>query len=173
MGGRVAIYLTGDGDFSGFTGKITAHGGFEENTETPSTTLCGTVYLKEKAKHGTVYLRNCGSMVSGCTGGVDLPVTNLCPDSVNSYKETTFDVGEGGALYITRDVTIEELEIDSNSRINLNGHTLTIISLKHKNRKGWPTKWAYNDRGIYPGTDADGNPGKIVWCPPGLKLIVR
>ena len=173
LGGRVAIYLTGDGDFSGFTGKITAHGGFEENTETPSTTLCGTVYLKEKAKHGTVYLRNCGSMVSSCTGGVDLPVTNLCPDSVNSYKETTFDVGEGGALYITRDVTIEELELDSNSRINLNGHTLTIISLKHKNRKGWPTKWAYNDRGIFPGTDADGNPGKIVWMPRGLMIMVK
>ena len=58
-------------------------------------------------------------------------------------------------------------------RINLNGHTLTIISLKHKNRKGWPTKWAYNDRGIYPGTDADGNPGKIVWMPRGLMIMVK
>ena len=58
------------------------------------------------------------------------------------------------------------------ARVRLNGHTLTIRSHLHKNgKRGWPTNW--NTAIFIPGTDADGNPGKVVWEPWGLMLFVR
>ena len=66
---------------------------------------------------------------------------------------------------------MKELELGTKSRVNLNGHTLTIRSRAHKKGKGWPANWQTGI--VYPGTDAAGNPGKIVWEPQGLMLFLR
>jgi len=176
MGGRIALYLTGTGDFGDFTGTITAYGGYTKNTVVPSAATCGTVYLQRGSEHGTVRLRNCGSLPEQVqTGGVDVPVTNRCPDAVKSYRNTTFDLAQGGVLYVTRDVTIGELELASPCRVNLNGHTLTINSWIHKQGRGWPTGWSSGAKTqlVFPGTNSVGQVGKIVWRPRPLAVIVR
>ena len=173
----MAVYQTVATDFDGFNaGKITAYGGVTTGVagaypERPA----GTVYLQsagEEDRCGTVFVRNNQSSAVVEVGGVDLPVTNLCPETVKSYRDTTFDLSKGGIMTIVADVTIKELELTSAARLNLDGHTLTIRSHKHKKRKGWPTTWGQNC-GIFPGTDADGNPGKIVWEPYGLMIMVK
>ena len=175
-GGRVAVYLTEATDFADFLGsggKIQAYGGVNNNVAGANPlSPCGTVYLQPNGVEnggGTVYIYNNGGAMT--TGGVDLPVLNSCDDDVKSYKTVTFDVAEGGTLFLTGDVTVKELELGAKSRLNLNGHTLTIKSHAHKNGKGWPADW--QAKIVYPGTDAKGNPGKIVWEPWGMMLMIR
>ena len=177
----MAVYQTVATDFSAFAaGTISAFGGVSDTTVgLEPFDNCGTVYLQsagEEEGAGTVYVRNARTSIcdNAKTGGVDLPVTNACPDKVSAYKDTTFDLADGGVLFITRDVMIGELELAANTRVNLNGHTLTIVSLKHKKGKGWPSNWnAKSSPLVVPGTDADGNPGKIVWEPYGLMIMVK
>ena len=175
-GGRVAVYLTEATDFADFLGsggKIQAYGGVNNNVAGANPlSPCGTVYLQPKGvadRCGTVLVRNGGGAMT--TGGVDLPVTNRCDDAVKDYRSVTFDVAEGGTLYLTGDVTVKELELGANSRVNLNGHVLTIKSRAHKKGRGWPSNWSTAI--VYPGADAAGNPGKIVWEPQGLMLFLR
>ena len=177
-GGRVAVYQTVATDFSAFAaGTISAFGGVSDTTVgLEPFDNCGTVYLQsagEEEGAGTVYIRNARTSIcdNAKTGGVDLPVTNVCPDKVSAYRDTTFDLADGGVLFITRDVTIGELELVKPCRVNLNGHTLTIRSWQHKKCKGWPANWRTGI--VYPGTDAAGNPGQIVWAPRPLTLIIR
>ena len=40
-------------------------------------------------------------------------------------------------MYLSQDLTVYDIDFGSNGRVRLNGHTLTIISRAHKNRKGW------------------------------------
>ena len=175
-GGRVALYLTDATDLSDFGGTIQAYGGVNDHTAgSLPIASCGTVYLQTKGVEdgcGVVRVNNGGGITS--SGGVDLPVTNRCDDLVKCYKNVTFDVAEGGTLFVTGDVTVKELELGTKSRVNLNGHTLTIRSHAHKKGKGWPSNWnAKTSPLVEPGADADGNPGKIVWMPRGLMIMVK
>ena len=175
-GGRVAVYQTVATDFGGYAGKITAYGGNNGLVGGIPSKPAGTVYLQPAGMRdycGTVKIANNRSTVDAYpTGGVDLPVSLLCPDDVKVYRNTTFELSSGGVLSLKADVTIRELELASASRLNLEGHTLTIISRAHKNYKGWPKTWG-TGCGIFPGTDAAGNPGRIVWAPRGLVLFVK
>ena len=176
-GGRVAVYQTVATDFGGYAGKITAYGGNNGLAGGSPSRPAGTVYLQPAGMDdycGTVKIANNRSTVDGyyASGGVDLPVSRLCPDDVKVYRNTTFDISNGGVLSLKGDVTIKELELTSTARLNLEGHTLTIKSHAHKKQKGWPKSWATNC-GIFPGKDAEGNPGKIVWEQWGLMIMVR
>ncbi len=173
-GGRVAVKQSRATDFAAFTGRISACGGTQLATigGIPAAPA-GTVYLQSAgaaANAGTVYVRNSNSTLhtgASGTGGVDLPVTNLCADAAADYRRAAFDVSEGGVLYLTQDITIGDLALGAASRVNLNGHVLTLRSAEHRKGVGWaPTAM------IVPGTDADGNPGRIVWDKHGLVIIL-
>ena len=110
------------------------------------------------------------------SGGADLPVTVQCPDEVESYRGTNFELSRGGLLSLTGDVTINDLALDAYSRVNLNGWTLTIVSREHRKGKGWPSNWATAI--VYPGSRTDETTGqsvagRITWVSQGMMILLR
>ena len=176
-GGRVALRQTVANDLVAWTGTLAAWGGKYYSPTGLPLYHPGSVYLQmaeEAEKAGRILIDNHGGLSSNSamlTGGVDLPVTNFCVDTVADYKNVTVELSGKGTLYVTGDVTIRELELESGTRVNLNGHVLTIRSREHKRGRGWPSNWATAI--VYPGTDAAGNPGRIVWVPRPLAIILR
>ena len=85
-------------------------------------------------------------------------------------RATNFKVAEGGALSLSDDLTINDLTLESDGTLRLNGHTLTIISLQHRRGKGW-----VDEKGVKTGLSGtvvlDG--GHVRWMPRGLMLFVR
>ena len=67
----------------------------------------------------------------------------------------------GGTLKLLADATIHDLEMpDEADALDLNGHTLTICSTAHRNRKGWKGQ-------------VIGDESQIVWKGMGFALILR
>lgn len=155
-GGRIALYLTGSGcDFSGFTGLVTARG---------RASNCGTIYKQTAADTpgcGIVYVDGVGKSFDANLFAA-FPSTRLCdPDEIQD--QVKLSIVRKGNVRLTRDLTVESLEIETGSGLNLDGHTLKINSKKPK---------AWTDAGItYGGTEE--NPGKIIWRRTGLVLILK
>lgn len=152
-GGRIAVRQMSEGDVSACKVILTAHGGLH------NTKACGAA--------GTVYEWSAGSKIGTVTIDNDYTATfpgyyaqlPMADDGVGAYKRTAFVLKEAGMLKLTDDVTVYDVDLaDANVKINLNGHTLSIISKEHKNRKGW--------LGTVIGD------GKIEWLS-GLMVIVR
>lgn len=154
-GGRIAVRQTSEGDVSACKVVLTAHGGLH------NTKACGAA--------GTVYEWSAGSEIGTVTIDNDYTATMsgykyaqlpMADDGAGAYKHTAFVLKEAGMLQLTDDVTVYDVDlVDANVTLNLNGHTLSILSKEHKNRKGWL------------GTVIEKN-GKIEWLS-GLMVIVR
>ena len=79
-----------------------------------------------------------------------------------NLKRTEIALLNGGRMMLFNDLVVQDIDMpDEKSVLDLNGHTLTIRSLKHKNRKGWSGKVI----------DSSGG-GSVVWKNHGLKIIL-
>ena len=165
----MALYLTA-ADAPSDELEISACGG-----RTKETGSClpragaGTIYLQgmhDADGQGHVIVRNTGSWVYDfAISNTRLPA-QIDGDTAKSFAYATLDVVDGASLRLTSDLTVDELELSSNSKLYLDGHTLTIRSLKHRKRssaKGYD----------YTGTVSTGAGGAIRFLPRGLMLIVR
>ena len=172
-GGRVAIYLTQDTEL-GFGGSLEAKGGrqgyYELASDKKPLGAAGTVYVQcadAVDGAGTLIVDNGRSSVvsySDIRTATDMPAAG--GESGREFEDATLVVSSGSALRLTADVTVNELEFASGCRIYLDGHTLTIRSLKHRKRSS-VTGYDYTGT-VYPG---DG--GAIRFLPRGLMLFVR
>ena len=170
-GGRISVRLSAATSFDAFTGTFTARGGvhgpdggFKING------TAGTVYLEtaeDGAGRGKVLVNNAGVAVDSSVGNytnhnfVDLPSPRLCGDP-SETEGATFEVSDYTTIYLTADTRVEDIHLlDANSKIMLNGYTLTVHRRKHAVSPNDATQ-------IVPG---DG--GKIEWLKYGLSIIVR
>ena len=101
----------------------------------------------------------------------EVPAKGVGVDDVRDFANTTFRVERNGTLYLSQDLTVYDIDFGSNGRVRLNGHTLTIISRAHKNRKGWANQKPELVSTVAGDEDAPG--GEIRWKPWGLMLFVR
>ena len=163
-GGRVAIYKTTAGDFSDWQGTTTAYGGYNIRTAnftgTPQASS-GTVVWGVTGERPSVVIEN-KNYVSDTSFGTDIPVAaSRGGDAANLVKDYDIVVKRGGKLNLVADATIWDLSLETaNASVILNGHTLTIRSRTHKNRRGWK------------GTVTAGG-GQIIWKPGGLAITVK
>ena len=153
-GGRIAVHLTGKGnDFSSYLGAIDAC--------SPNRGGCGTVYLQtgdEEFGKGKVVIANSGTQ----TQQTQLPSPRIC-DPKELSRRVRVEVATGGVLGLTKDLNVDDLTMDGNSKLYLNGHTLFIYHRRH----ALGTKASQ----IVPGGTAE-NPGRIIWLQ-GLMLMVK
>ena len=161
-GGRISIEKTGAGDF-GFDGVVKAYGGYDIGSQLAGqipSGRCGPITWIRPGQRPLVVIDNKNCTRTHCDG-VQLPVAEQ-GDSARTLRNLDFVVRNTGKLYISDDVTICDLSLETaNAGLYLNGHTLTIRSRAHKDRAGWQ------------GTVNTGTDGKIVWVPAGLKVMVR
>ena len=165
-GGRIAIHQRTAVDDSAWLGTITAYGGYAStlNTAVPIS-AAGTVCWQNADSDDTgtrVIIDDGGSTFGNRSGkdvhGTDMPVTTA-GDRASAYRTMEVVVRNGGMLELTGDLTLKDLELLSNGRLLLKGHTLTLLSRAHRRRKGWT------------GTVVEDG-GTIRWAS-GLLLFVR
>ena len=153
-GGRIAIHQRAVEGRGSFAGTVEAYG----------CASCGTVYYGGKGagtSGGEVLLRN-GKPMQNARTGTELPVAGPGGDRVKDFRATTFTLDNNSQLALTADITVKELEIPAaNGKIYLNGHTLTILSRKHRDERGWPENAVVKDG------------GQIIWRGGGMAIIVR
>lgn len=105
-GGRVAVWLTGDGaDFTRFSGKTTAYGAFLSGSVTEAAGP-GTVYLKTAAQaedEGTLIVDNGGAQARTFTdiGG---SVTDTAVGRVLVSEDSMLRLVDGGVLSVSGDI---------------------------------------------------------------------
>lgn len=160
-GGRISIEKLEQGGFENWHGNVLAYGGWYVSntgmTYYPQGSS-GTIAWRMSGEKPKIILDNRTANAAGSCSGCDLPAAN--GDSARKIKEFDIVLKNAGKLYLTADVTIWDLSMDTaDTVLYLNGHTLTIVSNKHKDRKGW--------RGKVSGS------GTIMWKPTGFSLQVR
>ena len=159
-GGRVALWLTGEGeDFSEFSGAVDAYGGFFASEANSS---AGTVYRKTAADNGVLTLRNTPNAVrEDSMDRTDFPATRICDPEEG--EGVSLVVADHATLSLTRDMDVSSLVFEGASpRILLNGHTLRVHCYNPYRKTGYPAGVTVVEDG-----------GEIVWNEPGLMLIVR
>jgi hypothetical protein len=92
--------------------------------------------------------------------GTDFPKTQ--DNDPGEVSRVDLVVGRYGTLNLTADAKVSSLSTVSTSAIKLNGHRLTVRSRRH----AVPGT-------ITPGTNADGNPGEIVFDNGATLLFCR
>lgn len=153
-GGRIAIYLTEATSIKpDYTGSITyaAHNPSNRNNGN------GTVYYEfanNESGGGTIYFN------PGNGYGTSFPMADD-GNPRTAYAKATVELSSG-TLYLLKDTTVYDLNIKG-GKINLQGHTLKVLSKKHKNGKGWANTYA--------NCVIEGG-GKIVWAA-GMSLVIR
>ena len=150
-GGRIAVVQTVAKDFSAYTGTLDA-----------GSYYCGpgTVFTRSAADGGEVSVYNATWFSHGRT---DLPMT-ADGDAAKVYRDVGLVVTSNATVCLLADMTVYDLDLKSTtSKIDLNGHTLTVRSSAHKKGKGWGD--AYEKLVTESG-------GKIVWKG-GMALIIR
>ena len=156
-GGRISIEETCADDFAAFTGIIRA------TCDTRNTSIAagpGTIRLKAK----TVDEIRAGNLLAlSATSYTDFPMPDD-GDAAKVYRDTALVGVTNMTFWLTADATVFDLDLrDKTTKINLNGHTLTVRSSAHKKGKGWGDKYAKL---------VTENGGKIVWKG-GMALIIR
>ena len=152
-GGRVAIYLTEVASL-GFGGSVTAYAQYQ------NANYCG---------HGTRYYQFANSEEGGGTiyfnpgssAGTSFPMS-ADGDAKTAYSKATVRV-QSGTLYVLADTKVRDINI-TGGKIDLQGHTIRVLSKTHKNGKGW-------SGGTYANCVTE-NGGKIIWVN-GLSVSVR
>jgi hypothetical protein len=164
-GGRIAIYLTGEGETLGATPVVTAYGGhsYSDGQKIPRGAP-GTIYIETVAdgqRRGTVRVANHAS-ASANNQYVDYPSTRRA--AVGDGQEATWRLSGYSFLYITRDAKVADVWLEgSKPRIYLNGHTLRIHTARHALGTDAATQ-------VIPGGTAE-NPGKIIWFNPTTIML--
>ena len=84
----------------------------------------------------------------------------------HTLKLSTAAIYGGGTMKLLSDMLIGDLQFgDEESRLDLNGFTLTIRSLAHRDCAGWTRSQIIDS--------STGGTGGIVWQKPAFRLIVR
>jgi hypothetical protein len=151
-GGRIAIYQTVATSF-GFSGSIT----YSQVNQGVRYSGHGTRYYQfanSEEGGGTIYF-NSGS------GATSFPMSGD-GSAKTAYAKATVCV-QSGTLYVLADTKVKDINI-TGGKINLQGHTIRVLSKTHKNGKGWTG-------GTYANCVVE-NGGKIIWVG-GLNLTVR
>ena len=158
-GGRVAVWQTAARDWSGWAGLLSAYGS-RSTADNALYGSAGTVYRQHAGQAefcGEVIVDNAGG---GWTYGTDLPPPVFSDDSKRALRQARVFLRNHAKLCIAADVKIEDITMESTgSQLNLEGHTLSIMSDAHRDRAGWQ------------GTVTESG-GTIVW-PRGFVLIIR
>ena len=152
-GGRVAIYQTVATSL-GFSGSITY---YAANPTTRSNGH-GTRYYQfanSEEGGGTIYFN------AGGSNGTSFPMSADGP-AKSAYSKATVCV-QSGILYVLADTKVKDINI-TGGKINLQGHTVRVLSKTHKDGKGWTG-------GTYANCVTE-NGGKIIWVN-GLSVSVR
>ena len=152
-GGRVAIYQTVATSL-GFSGSITC---WAANPTTKSNGN-GTKYYQfanSEEGGGTIYFS------AGGSNGTSFPMSADGP-AKSAYSKAKVCV-QSGNLYVLADTKVRDIDI-TGGKINLQGHTIRVLSKTHKNGKGWTG-------GTYANCVTE-NGGKIIWVN-GLSVSVR
>jgi hypothetical protein len=153
-GGRIAIYRTSALSGVDFKGAI-SYAAYNPYSSQPSGH--GTRYYEfanQEPGGGTIYFNpgeNCGTVFPMADDG----------NPRTAYAKATVELSSG-TLYLLKDTTVYDLNIKG-GKINLQGHTLKVLSKKHKNGKGWANTYA--------NCVIEGG-GKIIWAA-GLVIKVR
>ena len=164
-GGRVALYLTDEGETLGATPSVTAYGGhlYSDGFRVPHGAP-GTIYVEtaaDGARRGTVRVANHSSASEG-TQYVDFPST--LATATDDGRDAVWRLSGYSFLYITRDAKVADVWLEgAKPRIYLNGHTLCIHTTHHKLGTDESVQ-------IIPGGTAE-NPGQIIWFNPTLIMV--
>ena len=186
-GGRVALALTGEGaTFDDLKIKVTAYGCISRTDAgtmgTKAYSSCGTIFRRVKddpEDGGEIIIDGFGATKYDAPAS-DWYALDLCTqvpargegaDSPKAFANTRFVVRKGGTLFLPCDLKVGDLDVQDGGRIRLDGHTLTVISWKHRNRKGWENQTPELNSVMLAETDA--TDGRIVWQPHGLMLFVK
>jgi hypothetical protein len=143
-GGRVAIYLTEATSIASLTGGVTVYGNYSNSRYAGA----GTKYYQfanNDEGGGTVYFNpggNCGTSFPMADDG----------NPRTAYAKAMVELSSG-TLYLLKDTTVYDLNIKG-GKINLQGHTLRVLSNKHKDGRGWTNSYA---------NSVIANGGEIIW----------
>lgn len=162
-GGRIALYLTGEDEtFETFTGAVDA--------KSVSSSSGGTVYYQLAGQElGTGRIVVSGSNVDAVNSAsilTDVPSSRLADaDVFTQQRRPTLEIGNGAAN-ITADIHLADLVLTGGKGVvRLNGHTVFVYARRH-------ALGTNEAKQIIPGGTEE-NPGRIVWVPRGLKIIIR
>ena len=147
-GGRVAIYQTVATSL-GFSGSITVN--------SVGSSGAGTRYYQYANKEeggGTIYF------APGADKATLFPMADDGP-AKSAYSKATINLSSG-TLYVRADTKVKDINITGGT-INLQGHTIRVLSTTHKDGKGWYATYA--------NCVTEGG-GKIIWVK-GLAVTVR
>ena len=162
-GGRIALYLTGEGEtFETLTGAVDA--------KSVSSSSGGTVYYQLAGQEpGTGRIVISGSNADGVNSAsimTDVPSSRLADaDEFTQQRRPTLEIGNGAAN-ITADIHLADLVLTGGKgAVRLNGHTVFVYAKRH-------ALGTDEAKQIIPGGTEE-NPGQIIWVPRGLKIIIR
>ena len=165
-GGRVAVCLSDESGFEGWTGSISARAGTGLNSER-GIGSAGTVYLQRGAKveNSTTIIDNAGMSMRE-NGYVEFK------KGTDSVKFGAIIVRNRGRVKLLADARAQDLDL-ATADVNFNTGTnvLTVREYTHKDGKGWAGTFANL---VTRETDSEtGKVGDIVWKNPGLTIIFR
>ena len=162
-GGRIALYLTGEGEtFETLTGAVDA--------KSVSSSSGGTVYYQLAGQEpGTGRIVISGSNADGVNSAsimTDVPSSRLADaDEFTQQRRPTLEIGNGAAN-ITADIHLADLVLTGGKgAVRLNGHTVFVYAKRH-------ALGTDEAKQIIPGGTEE-NPGQIIWVPRGLKIMIR
>jgi hypothetical protein len=152
-GGRVAVKLTGAGaGFADFAGDIRASGR-AVSSGSANDASAGTVYLQTAAdgdKGGTILVAmREGSRFSDNTNTTEMVSLGYGGDAIADYKKVKYVVRDYGRAAVNADMKAASIEIaDSNSSLDLEGHTLVVNTAKVNGVKLAPGTYAAGDEAV-------------------------
>ena len=174
-GGRIAVKLTSPGaDFSDFSGTISASGRARDGSS--ADTSAGTVYLQTAAdgeKGGTVIIAMSeGNRAANNTNTTEMVSLGYGGDAIADYKKVKYVVRDYGRAAVNADMKAASIEIaDTNSSLDLEGHTLTVKSAKVNGVRLSPGTYTAASLADYLVDSGAG--GALVVSGGGFKLSVR
>ncbi len=179
-GGRVAVRLTGSGStFSDYwKTNITAYGvSFSGNNDKASS--AGTVYLQDASdgeSAGMVLIRNDLALEAGAVNNKAVtlyPGKGVGCDAPDAFKKTDLAVAGAAKVQLTDALKIAGLTIDSDSLIDLNGHTLTVKSATVNGVRLLPDTYAASHAAVAGFVVDSAKGGSLIVSGVGLSIIVR
>lgn len=170
-GGRIAIYETVATDWTEYTGTVEAHGGFpvrvvlDKEFNVPRG-AAGTIYRETAADrpgYGVITVDNANGAFASAAKTVctELPASQAAygADARSAFRHARLVLSRKGMVELSRDLTLDDVDLPAGTTLKLNGHTLTLHLTDHIDRKGWQ------------GTVVEDG-GTIVWRN-GLMFMIR
>lgn len=130
-GGRIAVRLTNSSiGTDGIWANISAAGTTYSITSTNYTyasSSAGTIYLQganQEEKTGTILVASDGN--GNNPSYTTLPSLLLTDDTVADYEKATLSIAKCGKVRLFDELKMEALNIETDSRLDLNGHSLQV-----------------------------------------------